>query len=374
MERKLASVQKIVNIEPITNADKIEIATILGWEVVVKKGQFKPGEMCVYCEIDSILPEKPEFEFLRDTKFRVKTRKFRKQISQGIAFSFTDLQSYNIPLQHLDEGADVTELLGVIKYDAEEAAMVASGGKFKLGSSRRNFPSYVPKTDETRVQTIPHILDEIKGLPLYITTKIDGTSATFAKYGRDIDVCSRNISMKDPNYVVPWYLMIVYKILIAIGFRGYIKYTRSNDSSIYWEVYRKYGIDKLFDKVDGIAIQGEIAGPSIQKNRLGLTENKFFCFNVYDIVNKRYYSFSEFNKFCMENGIPTVPILYIDLVLPEDITIAKLLDMAKGKYEGTTNNREGIVIRPMVETKSKALGGRLSFKVINNQYLLKEEE
>jgi RNA ligase (TIGR02306 family) len=91
--RKLASVQRIIDIQPIENADSIEVATILGWKVVVKRGEFEVGDLCIYCEIDSIMPDKPEFEFLRDKKFRIKTIKLKGQISSGIAFPLTILNS-----------------------------------------------------------------------------------------------------------------------------------------------------------------------------------------------------------------------------------------------------------------------------------------
>ncbi len=91
MERKLATIQKIIEVHPIVNADNLERAVIKGWNVVVKKGEFQAGDLCVYCEIDSLMPERPEFEFLESKKYRIKTTKFRGQVSQGIAFPLSIL-------------------------------------------------------------------------------------------------------------------------------------------------------------------------------------------------------------------------------------------------------------------------------------------
>ena len=117
--RKLASIQKITALRPIENADKIEVATVLGWQVVVQKGQFKEGDFCVYIEIDSILPDKPDFEFMRERKFRVKTIKLRGQVSQGICFPISILLKATDKDLILREGDDMTELLGVRKYDPQ---------------------------------------------------------------------------------------------------------------------------------------------------------------------------------------------------------------------------------------------------------------
>src|SRR5262249_31729418 len=68
--RKLAIIQTVNAVEPMPNADAIEKVGVLGWWVVVKKGEHRPGNKIVYCEIDSLLPERPEFEFLRASSFK----------------------------------------------------------------------------------------------------------------------------------------------------------------------------------------------------------------------------------------------------------------------------------------------------------------
>src|SRR3989344_1932208 len=141
--RTLASVQKIKRLESIPEAEKIEKATVLGWSVVVKKGEFKVGGLCVYVEIDSILPARAEFEFLAQNKYRIKTVRLRGQVSQGICFSLSIL-----PAGDYSEGTDVTEILGIVKYEPPIPAHLA-------GQIKGEFPSFIPKTDEPRIQTIP---------------------------------------------------------------------------------------------------------------------------------------------------------------------------------------------------------------------------
>lgn len=144
--RKLASIQRIKALEPIEGADAIERATVLGWQLVVKKDEFRVGELCIYCEIDSILPEKPEFEFLKSRGMRIRTIRLRGQISQGICFPLSFLPAETL----IEEDSDVTEILGVTKYEPPIPASLA-------GVMKGAFPSFIPKTDETRVQVLQNM-------------------------------------------------------------------------------------------------------------------------------------------------------------------------------------------------------------------------
>jgi len=174
--RKLASIQKILSIEPITGADAIEKATVLGWSIVVKKNEFKVNDFCVFCEIDSIMPDKPEFQFLSERKFRIKTIRLKGQISQGIAFPLSILPAKT----KIEENKDVTEILGVKKWEPyqDEQRLQKQTGKirypkwmpdwlqriihrfkfvrdyYRENSGQKSFPSLIPKTDETRVQVL----------------------------------------------------------------------------------------------------------------------------------------------------------------------------------------------------------------------------
>jgi len=330
--RKLASIQTIAALEPIPNADAIEVATILGWKVVVKKGEFTVGDRCVYCEIDSIMPKRPEFEFLSKVNYRIKTIRLRGQISQGIAFPLSVVPE--AVRGGLDIGDDLTEALDVGKYEPPGDV----GGEVKGA-----FPGYVPKTDEPRIQAVPELIAEMNGHLCYVSVKIDGTSGTWSNLDGEIDVCSRNLSLLD------------------------------SEDNYFWRMYRKYGIDKILAQEGNIAIQGEVAGPKIGKNPGGLKEVQMFVFNVFDIKTHGYLDFKDMVAFCIKHGLQTVPVIRDDWVFDAD-SVDAMLEMAKGKYPGTSTDREGIVIRPVVETHSEVLKGRMSFKVVNNDYLLKNEE
>jgi len=333
MERKLASIQKISDIQPIPDADSIEVASILGWQVVVKKGQFAIGDLCVFCEIDCIFPDKPEFEFLRSKKFRIKTCRLRGQISQGIAFPMSILKSCG---EFYEEGIEVTEKLEIKKYEAEVRGINLSG------EVQGAFPGYCSKTDEIRIQTVPEIIDEFKGKFCYISVKVDGTSATYLRYGDEYFVCSRNLSFK---------------------------FSEKNENTAYFKMWNKYAIKNILEIEGDFAIQGEICGPGIQKNPMKLPEVELFVFNVYNIKQGKYLDYNDFIEFCSKYGLKTVPVIGITNF---NFSVNELINMAKGKYQGTESHREGIVIRPLINCYSKILGTKLSIKVINNDYLLDE--
>jgi RNA ligase (TIGR02306 family) len=365
MERKLASIQRIDDLQPISGADQIEVAGVLGWKVVVRKGEFKIGDLCVYCEIDSVLPPKPEFEFLAGKKYRVRTIKLKGQVSQGIAFpllgaGFTSGDTFYL-------GLDVTEKMGVTKWELPEVNSNNPPGYKQTKRVGSSFPNYVPKTDEMRLQTIPDVLDELATIPCFVTQKIDGTSGTFAIKDGKIDVCSRTISRPDPLHSTLWQKMCEWFL------RGRRKKKNIPASCVYWDIARKYNIPEILKNyIHNIAIQGEIAGPNIQGNKLGLKEQELFVFNVYDIDEKRYFTYEELMEFCSLNDLVTVPVLQ-ENVLFKDMTIDKFLELAEGKYPNGSP-QEGIVIRSMNEVYSHTLKGRLSFKVISNTFLLKEKD
>jgi RNA ligase (TIGR02306 family) len=175
--RKLVTTQKISEVRPIPDAEFIELVVIKGWQCVAKNGEFKPNDLCIYFEVDSYLPIDGRYEFLRKTSyrnndymgegFRVKTVKFRGEISQGLALPVSAFPEVSASA----EGADVTGLLGVRKWEMPEqvsSAGVAVGDK----------PYGIPTTDETRIQSIPEFLEHFNGKPYYISTKMDGTSCT----------------------------------------------------------------------------------------------------------------------------------------------------------------------------------------------------
>lgn len=335
MERKLVSIQTVESIAPIEGADQIVAARVMGWNVVVKKGEFRPGDPCVFFEIDSLLPQgAPWAEFLRPHGFRVKTLKLRGVLSQGLALPIGILGSDMPP-----RGIDLRDRLGVTKYEPAlpDAREVAGP-----------FPAEIPKTDEIRLQSALAVLEELRGKAFYVSTKCDGTSATFFRPndGGALVACSRNWALRPgPNPV--------------------------------WRLAEAHRLAELLPP--GMAIQGELCGPGIQKNRLGLAETALRVFSVYDARPGagRFLGYHEFVAFCAERGLTSVPIEHViegEAAATFDHSLDGWLERARGFYTGTRNRKEGIVVRPLVETPSATLGGRLSFKVINNDYLLKDED
>lgn len=339
--RKLASIQTVKYVKPIPDADSIETVGVLGWEVVNKKGELKPGDTCLFIEIDSLLPEVPEFEFLRKScwndslkKYRLKSVKLKKQLSQGLA-----LPTSVFPiLAGLTAGADVTDLLNIEKYEPPIPAQI-------VGDAKR-FTWPITKTDETRVQLDDEygFIERLTGKPYYISLKLDGTSSTFLIDPKDetYHVCGRNYSYKESERHKFWVLSRKYNI--EQGLRG------------YWNKGQK------------IALQGECLGPGIQKNPLGLASHDLFIFNVVDIPTNTKLCLEESLEITNQLGLKFVPI--VDKGSSFSYTKTDLLEMAKGKYKThfpsakDSQDREGIVIR--------SICGEVSFKAINNDFLLKE--
>jgi RNA ligase (TIGR02306 family) len=344
------------------------------------KGEFQEGDLCVYFEIDSILPDVPRFEFVKrgskkSSALRLRTIKLRGIVSQGLAVPINVLEDFKegvikllvLPqtekelnladwIAQLQEGADVTDVFGVTKWEPRSP----SGKQDSV--SKGNFPFYVPKTDETRIQSVPNLLDEMRGLSCYSTVKLDGCSATYVHRDDEYSVCSRNFALKSLEEKQAF-----YEQRKAEGKEAWVPRLDR-----WWEISDRLGLkEKLIEK-GNYAVQGEIVGPGLQKNRLDLKELRFFAFNVYDIDRKCYLDFVKFKIFCRQLQIDTVP-LEQEFILNEAYTIERLLEDAEGKYSSGFQ-REGIVIRPKEERRSEVLQGRMSFKVINNKFLLKTGE
>ena len=347
MERKLASVQVIKNLEPIEGRDRILLATIEGWEVIVKKDEFKVGDLCVYVEIDSVLPEKPEFEFMRNKNFRVRTMRMAGVYSQGIAFPMSIL-----PKGDWKEGDDVTSIIGVTKYDeyaGEEPVRVSRKPKYNwfqriwyriFGFPQRKkggFTSLVSKTDETRIQNIPEVLQNKQ--PVCVSQKVDGQSASYTMertfFGHKFNVYSRNLNI-------------------------------DRDNSNYWKAADMYDMENRMELmmndmgVKWVAVQGEVAGPGIQKNPEGLKDIDFFVFNI--ITPNGRLGNKEMVEVCSKYGLTTVPMISYDYILPD--TVDEMLAYATGPSLINPNVlREGVVVRSQ--------DGRHSFKAVSPEYLIK---
>lgn len=357
--RKLATIRTIAEIKPIPNADMIEVAVVDGWECVVKKSEgFKVGDKIVYIEIDSIVPDRPEFEFLRERNFRVRTIKLRKQISQGLVLPINVL-----PAGMYKVGDDVTEILGVKKYDPQaeqEAKLLQSKAdnvkspiiKFMLRfkwfrkryvkPKKGGFPAWIVKTDEERIQNLTKLfeVERAKGTHFSVTEKIDGQSGTYflERHGRKFEfgVCSRNIRLDKPN------------------------------NSSYWTIAKQFDIENILKKLIGnsnrIVLQGEILGEGIQGNKYQIKGYDFYAFNL--IYPDRKVSTEGMASILNPLGIKTVHLLDSDFALKD--TIPEMVEYAKGQSWLLPIKREGVVIRNYERG--------VSFKVINPEFLLAEKD
>jgi len=380
MERKLASIQKIREILPIEGADAIELAVVNSWKVVTKKGEFKPGDLCVYFEIDSFLPMEKDFEFLRKSSykkmgdlegFRLKTIRLRGQVSQGLCLPLSILekddemkigiskQPWGDQLQLgpyddaivIEEGTDVTAYMCVLKYEPPIPAELS--GKVKGG-----FPGFIRKTDEERIQNMTGHFERMKSGKYYVTEKLDGSSATY--YFRDgvFGVCSRNLELADPGEFIPG------TVLCDDGVE------RPKKENTFWKVAKELFIEEKLGTLDqNYAIQGELIGEGIQGNPYRIKGHTVRIFNVFNIDTQEYLGLEEMREFLDKinvdsNPIEMVPILFEDYTLPE--TIEEILSQAEGKSVlNSGTEREGIVIR----NRDKSI----SFKAISNNFLLKEK-
>jgi len=333
--RSLVTIQKVKDISPIPDSDHLEVAHVMGWQCVVKKGEFKAGDFGVYHEVDSFLPVDERYEFLRVSSyrknvdngegFRIRTIKMRGQLSQGLLIPLGKFPE----LEGLGEGSDVTEKLNVKKWYISETA--TAGGTI-IGER----PNGIPASDEIRIQSALELLDELKGKPYYITTKMDGTSGIVYYIDGKIGCCSRNKEIKDEK------------------------------EALYWMAVYKYGLkEKLVKLGKNIVLTGEICGPGIQKNRLRLAAIEWYIFDVKDHDAGKYLPYDEAVKLCAELEIPIVPLE--ERGEQFNYSLETLLEKARGKYPSGLD-KEGIVVRNSQSPKA------VSFKVLNNDALLKEKD
>lgn len=357
--RKLVKLVVVDNIIPHNNADALELAIIGGWQCCVKKGEFQPGDKGVYFEVDSMLPvDVGFFEFLagrnerehEGRKYaRIKTMKLRGELSQGLLLPISHFGdvfgSALLQWGAIEEEDKLTEVMQVMKYEPAMPACLA-------GNAKGNFPSFIPKTDQERVQNIKREYEKCvaSGELFEVTYKLDGSSFTaFAiNESNDYDegfnprlgVCSRNLELKIDE----------------------------NEGNAFVQTFFKYRLDVklhdyLFDTQRQLALQGEMVGPGIQKNFEGLESVQLYIYNVFDIDQQKYLLPNEARMICEELDLDYVPLFDSPMRLPE--TIEEVIAMADGDSGLNGKYREGLVF--------KSLDRDFSFKVISNKYLLKEE-
>lgn len=354
---KLASIQRIIDIQPIQDADSIERATVLGWFVVVKKGEYRVGDLCTYIQIDTIVPELPEYEFLRDRNFRVRTIKLRKQISQGLIVP--------LPKGKWSEGDDVTDVIGVKKYEKPDNNPSAYEKPripkiwykkwvyiFKYNflykafpslrkKSRSPFPKHlVPVTDEERIQNMPNVLQQYAGKEFITSYKLDGSSITIIHskhFGKSkFRICSRRFELHDKKN--DWYKV----------------FSDTNFSQEVLKIVRHF-------RTNDVIVQGEAIG-RFNGNHHNLQKDQIRLFNIY--VDGKRLTQDKFIEFCKASNIPHCP-LYKRIVLnhsmEEILKVSEIKDVINPSVDA-----EGLVWR--------CIEDNMSFKVINNNFLLKNKE
>jgi len=329
--RKLVTVRKVLDLQPIEGADAIEVATVDGWKCVVKKGDFKVGDFGVYFEIDSVLPELPEFEFMRARHFRVRTIRLRGQLSQGLLMPFGVLTGIAEPQE---PNLDLAQVIGVTKYEAPIPAQLA-------GTVKGNFPAFISKTDQERVQNIVQEVVDLQGKAFEITEKLDGTSMTAYWKDGEFGVCSRNLDIID------------------------------TEGNAHWEMAKSLGLATCLAAFNqNIALQGELIGEGIQKNPYKLKGKQFRIFDVFDITEARYMTPAERYYVLHALGLDDqhVPFAHMN-PFTLNCSADELIKLAEGKSALADVPREGLVFKCMELVN----GNPFHFKVISNSYLENEE-
>lgn len=334
--RKMATIRKISAIESIPEADKICTYVIDGWKVVDSIGKYKIGDLVVFCEIDSFIPnsiapfltasDRFPKEYLGIKGERLKTKKLRGVISQGLILPIIQ----NV-INGLEEGEDVSEALGIVKYDPPLPAQLA-------GQAKGNFPSLVPKTDQERIQNIN--LEKYYG-EYEVTEKLEGSSCTFyLDLEGNFEVCSRNLSLKE------------------------------DENNSFWKAAHMYNVkEKMLEaNLFGYAIQGELVGEGIQGNIYNIKGLDFYIYDIYDTKQAKYLSNRERTLICAEIGLNHVPIIEECFPVNEEKPKDHLLISAESKSVlNPKQEREGLVFKNINDTSK-------SFKCISNRYLIKQKD
>ena len=338
--RKLATLREIDAILPIEGADAIECAVVGGWKVVIKKGEYKPGDRAVYCEIDSWIPTKLA-EFLSKGKEpreyegikgeRLRTVKLRGQLSQGLLLNLDLALPFTNSFQI---GDDVSEVLGIVKWEKPVNAQLA-------GICKGNFPTLIPKTDQERVQNLKAELQVAidSAMRFEVTEKLEGSSMTCYLIDGEFGVCSRNMDLK------------------------------RDENNSFWQVAIREDIENLMrSRGDNFAIQGELIGPGIQGNIYKLSKPEFYVFDIYDVQAGSYLTPDMRRAVISGMGLNHVPLIAHSAELFDSLGISDIdgvLKFAERQSNLFNTEREGVVF--------KQVNGGMTFKGISNKYLLGEK-
>ena len=358
-ERKMATIRRISEIKPIDGADAIELAVVDGWKVVVKKGEYSVNQMVVFCEIDSFIPHDvapfltkngtpKEYKGIQGN--RLKTIKLRGQVSQGLILGTDTVIELFVDSKFdegqeicevIYEGSDVSDILGIIKWEPEENA--------QLGGQRKgNFPIELRKTDQERIQNLTKRLEEFKEYTWEVTEKLHGSSMTMY-FDRDkkFHVCSRNVDLMESEDNSFWKIANKYQVYEKFLFASMMEIEEAQD-------------------IPGLAVQGELIGPGINGNQYGLSEADFYVFDMQHTRDQSYCDARnrlELSKLLCLKHTPVVDPVF---KIPSDWTVDDLLNFAEGKSALNNSDREGLVFKCLQNPE-------ISFKVVSNKWLLKNE-
>lgn len=344
--RKMASIRKISGIEPIEGADRICVYLVDGWKVVDTIGKYSIGDLAVYVEVDAWVPnsvapfltapDRFPKEYLGVKGERLKTKKLRGVISQGLLLPMNIRGEQGLVVGALfGDGDDVSDFLGIVKYDPPLPAQLA-------GQAKGNFPSLVPKTDEERVQNLAKYWKEYTNpeLTWEVTEKLEGSSCTFyLDREGNFEVCSRNLSLKE------------------------------DDNNSFWKAAKMYNVkQKMLDNnLQGFAIQGELIGEDIQGNIYNIKCVDFYVYKVWDTVNSKYLTPEKQRQMCKILDLKYVPVKFKQNTL-EDLRIEDVLFLAEGKSAlNPKQEQEGMVWKCNEKPE-------MHFKAISNKYLLKQKD
>lgn len=344
--RKLASVREVKDLVPIEGADAIELALVDGWQCIVKKNEFRKGGLGIYFEIDAFLPLEGRFEFLRKSSykklpdgtegFRLKTIKLRGQLSQGLILPLAKFPELEAPVV----GDDVTNLLGIRKYEPPQAMDPAS-------QIKGPFPDFIRKSEQERIQNLwDDYSVRFKSHAFEVSTKLDGMSCTVFTTSDHAGVCSRNYELHD------------------------------NTSSIYWKLVHELELlEALHAAQASVALQMEVVGPGIQGNHDKFEKLDAYVYDVWECNQNRYLTSSERQAFLdklnregrLSRPLKHVPILDMIPVFQRFDSLESLLAYSEGPSVNPNRPREGIVCK----STEPVDGDIVSFKVLSNPYLLK---
>lgn len=376
--RKLATIREVSGVAPIEGADSIEIVFVLGWQVVVRKGEFQVGDLVVFYEIDSFLPAtdsryesfKERFSMWDGKEgMRLKTIKLRKTLSQGLVLPVDKFQEIKNP----EEGMDVTDILKIEKWEIIEKSFSGS----RVQGSGKMFPSFIQKTDQERIQNYGAMVEKYLEEEFEVSIKKDGSSMTVFSvfpdskyYGIAKDFLSKKKKFNLINWLKNLFVKKELTPVSGICSRN-ILLQLEGDSNFHKAVVNNNLLTILKQSGKSYALQGEVVAPDIQGNYEKVTTVEFHLFDIFDIDKQEYLLPAERVAFCKTYGIPHVSILTsnsLNILLMNskgDNVVQKVLDFSEGKGDNDGVMREGLVFKSMKRD--------FSFKAISNSYLLKQK-